>query len=208
VIRAASNKRGAKRRLAGDEGGAAISEFGLLLLPMCLFLIGSLDMGMEIYYKSLLQGAVNDVARSAIVESPSLTGDSSMQLEDKIKAAIKARVGTLVPNPTWDIKLQSYYDFSGARKPERYTDTNKNGKYDKGECFIDTKVNGVYDTDSSSNKRGGADDVVFYEVNMKAPRVLPVTKLFGASGDYDLTVKTAVRNQPYSDRAPPNSVCT
>ncbi|WP_106515408.1 TadE/TadG family type IV pilus assembly protein [Allosphingosinicella deserti] len=185
-----------------------MSEFGLLLLPMCLFLVGSLDMGMEIYYKSVLQGAVNDIARSAIVESPNFTGDASMQLEDKIKAAIKERVGTLVPNPTWDIKLTSYYDFTGAKKPERYVDTNKNGKYDKGECFTDSKVNNVYDTDTSSATRGGADDVVFYEVNMKTARVLPVAKLFGASGNYDLTVQTAVRNQPYSDRAAPKQVCT
>ena len=175
-------------------------------MPLSLLLMGSLDMGVEMYYRAQLQGALNDVARLATVEEP--TGlKAGGTIEDQIDATIKARVGELVNSPTWTITRRNYYDFSRVGKPEKLTDSNSNGQLDKGECFQDDNGNGAWDQSTARTGKGGANDVVIYEVNMKAARLLPVASLFGASSDYDLTARTSVRNEPYADRPQTAKVC-
>jgi Flp pilus assembly pilin Flp len=196
-------------RLFREERGAALTEFGLLLLPMCLVLMGGLDMGMQLYYRSQLQGALNDVARAAEVETPQLAAAGST-LDSRIDQAIRDRVGQLVKNPTYTITKTNYYRFASIGRPERLDyDRDNDGRFDAGDdCWVDEYPNNTFDSSMPGRTgRGGADDVVIYEVNLRANRLLPVMGLFGASAQYDLTARTTVRNQPFAAQARPAVVC-
>ena len=56
-------------RLRRAQRGAAIVEFALVLVPLVLFLFGGLDLGYQAYLRSVVQGALNDVARSSSLEA-------------------------------------------------------------------------------------------------------------------------------------------
>ena len=194
--------------LAGDQRGIAATEFALLLIPMCLVLMGGLDMGVQVYYKSQLQGALNEVARTATVETP-IVSTAGATLDARIENAIKARVGTLVENPTYTITKTNYYQYSRIGQPERLTtDVNGNGRYDAAtDCYEDANNDGSYSTSSGRAGRGGADDIVIYEVTVRANRLLPVVGLFGASPQYVMTAKASARNQPFANQARPQVRC-
>lgn len=194
-------------RLCADTRGAAITEFGLLLVPLCLVLMGSLDMGFQMYYRSQLQGALNDVARASVVETPAMVAAGST-LDERIDESIRQRVNTLVRGATYTITKSNYYQFSRIGRPEKLvTDVDGDGAYDTGDCYEDENGNGSYDTSAARTGRGGADDIVIYQVRIVAPRLLPAAGLFGVSPNYDITARTAVRNQPYANQARPPVVC-
>lgn len=55
-----------------DEGGAALVEFALLALPLCLFLMGIISFGMILATKQTITQAAAEGARSAVpVAAPS-----------------------------------------------------------------------------------------------------------------------------------------
>ena len=194
--------------IARDERGIAATEFALLVIPMCLVLMGGLDMGVQVYYKSQLQGALNDVARTATVETPVIsTAGASLDL--RIENAIKARVGTLIKNPTYTITKTNYYRYANIGQPERLTtDVNGNGRYDSAaDCYEDSNGDGRYSTSTARTGRGGADDIVIYEVTVRANRLLPVMGLFGASPQYVMTARTSARNQPFANQPRPLTQC-
>jgi hypothetical protein len=106
--------------------------------------------------------------------------------------------------------MSNYYDFSGIGNPEKLmTDVNGNGQYDAadGDCFSDLNENGKYDTDTGRDGLGGANDVVFYQARIVMPRLLPVAQMLGFPANYDMTVSTAVRNQPYGTQKTPPVLC-
>jgi hypothetical protein len=194
-------------RPGADERGVAAIEFAMLLLPMCICLFGLLDAGYGMYVRSDLQGALNDIARQATIETPGFSGTGTT--DQRIDAALKARMATLVKTATYTITKSSYYQFGTVGKPEKLiTDVNANGKYDKGDCFQDINGNGVYDTDGTGRSGiGGADDVVVYNVTISMRRLLPMASLIGLPAQQTINVKTTVRNQPYANQASPATVC-
>src|SRR3546814_15483300 len=81
------------------------------------------------------------------------------------------RTVTLFPYTTL---FRSYDRFDQVGVEERYTDANKNGSYDTGECYDDSNGNGQWDADRGRDGNGGADDVILYSASMTFDRVLPV----------------------------------
>jgi Flp pilus assembly pilin Flp len=194
-------------KLRREERGATLVEFTLLLVPMLIFLMGSLDLGYMMYVRSVLQGALNDVGRVASVETPNFT-TAGATLEQKMDAAIKARMKPIIGNATYTIRKSSYYQFSRIGKPEKLvTDVDTDGRYDPGDCWQDDNRNGVYNTDSGKGGIGGADDIVVYHVTLTAPRLLPMAGLLKMPTNYEINVKTTIRNQPYADQPEPPVVC-
>jgi Flp pilus assembly protein TadG len=194
-------------RLRGDERGATLVEFGIVLLPLCVVLMGFFDLGYQSYLRSTLQGALNDVARVASVESPTINAQGNT-IEQRIENAIKARMPGQARNGTYTIRTTNYYSYSGSGNPEPLvTDVNSNGRYDAGDCWEDMNPNSQFDLDASRSGRGGADDVVFYEVTLAMPRILPMSGLLGVSNQYSITARAAVRNQPYANQQQPEVRC-
>jgi Flp pilus assembly protein TadG len=204
-----SRYRNFARRLRQDERGATILEFGILVIPLSVCLLGMLDVGYMMYTKSLMQGALNDVSRQATVEKPVFSSQGAT-VDAKIDAAIKARMGKLVKGGTYTITKTSYYKFSGVGKAEKMTkDVNGNGKVDKNDCWEDVNKNNTFDTSTSAGTAspGGADDVVLYTVNVSRDRITPMAGLIGMPAKYAISVKTLVRNQPYADQPKPPEAC-
>jgi Flp pilus assembly protein TadG len=197
------------RRLRHDERGVTIVEFGIIALPLCVLLMGGFDLGHQAYIKSVMQGALTDAARRASVEDPQFASEGSTT-EERVANSIKSQLRAITPGAAITVTESNFYDFSGIGNPEKLmTDVNGNGAYDAedNDCFSDLNENGKYDTDTGRDGVGGANDVAFYQAHIVMPRLLPVAKLIGFSPNYDMTVATAIRNQPYGTQKTPPVVC-
>ncbi|KFD29064.1 TadE/TadG family type IV pilus assembly protein [Sphingobium yanoikuyae] len=188
------------RQLRRDKRGATLMEFGLIVTPLCLFIMGVGDLGYQSYLRSVAQGVLDRAARSASVGTLNTTQidayiDSQMQ-------AINSKNGTT------SVTKKSYYNFSRVGKPEKITtDTAPLGTYNAGDCFEDSNGNGSYDTESGSTGLGGADDIVFYQVTVSMPRLFPMAKLLGWSATQTATANATIRNQPWSNQVTLPIIC-
>ena len=199
------------RRLGCDQRGATIVEFAVIAMPMCVLLMGGLELGYNSYVRSTLQGALHDAARVAAVENPILATDGDT-VEEQVANMIKETVAHVAPNAVVDVDQKSYFEFSSIGEPEKLmTDNNGNGKYDASDedCFEDANGNGTFDPDSGkSGTNGGADDVVLYTAKVSAPRILPLDRLVpGVSEKVEYTLRAAVRNQPYGQQPTAPVIC-
>jgi Flp pilus assembly pilin Flp len=196
-------------RLRRDQRGVTAIEFGILAIPLSMLLMGGFDLGYQAYIKSVMQGALEDAARRASVEDPQFSSDGATT-EEKVTNTIKGQLRRITPGATITVAESNFYDFSGIGNPEKLmTDVNGNGEYDESDhdCFSDLNENGKFDTDTGRDGIGGANDVAFYQARIVMPRLLPVAKLLGFSPNYDMTVASAVRNQPYGTQKTPPVVC-
>ncbi len=199
------------RRLGRDQRGATIVEFAVIAMPMCVLLMGGLELGYNSYVRSTLQGALHDAARVAAVENPILATEGDT-VEEQVANMIKETVAHVAPNAVVDVDQKSYFEFSSIGEPEKLmTDNNGNGKYDASDedCFEDANGNGTFDPDSGkSGTNGGADDVVLYTAKVSAPRILPLDRLVpGISEKVEYTLRAAVRNQPYGQQPTAPVIC-
>ena len=110
------------RRLADDTRGATLVEFAIVLVPLCILLLGGLDLAYQSYLRSLLQGALNDVARAASVESPTITCGTGT-IGARIDCAIQRKVNTVARNANYTVTTQNFYQFSGVGRSEKLTRT-------------------------------------------------------------------------------------
>jgi Flp pilus assembly protein TadG len=197
------------RRLRQDRRGVTIVEFGLIALPLSILLMGGFDLGHQAYIRSVMQGALTDAARRASVQDPEFEASGSTT-EERVTNSIKDQLEAITPGATITVSESNFYDFSGIGNPEKLmTDVNGNGAYDAADkdCFSDLNENGRYDTDTGRDGVGGANDVAFYQADIVMPRLLPVARLLGFSPNYEMSVATAVRNQPYGTQKTPPVVC-
>ena len=199
--------RAGSARLRADESGATLVEFAFILTPMLIVLLGGVDVGYQAYLKSVLQGALYDVARAGSMEAPTLDCDGET-VEERIGCALRQRSDVIARGATYEIEMSNFFDFSTVGRSERLvTDYNRNGQYDLGDCFVDLNVNGTFDMDAGRDGVGGADDVVFYRVTLTMPRLLPVPELLPFAPNYEIAAETAIRNQPYARQATPPTIC-
>lgn len=194
-------------RVGRDDEGATIVEFAIILIPFLVLVMGGLEVAYQSYVRAVAQGSLSDTARRASVQSPTFnaTGDT---LEERIESSISAQLDAIVIDGEYDISQRRYFDFSDVGNPERImTDNNNNGQYDKGDddCFEDFNTNGLFDLDGGSAGVAGASDVVFYEVTVEMPRLFAAE--FLGQGLHRITVRTAIRNQPYANQPTPPVLC-
>lgn len=200
------------RRLRGwrvlqDSRAVVTVEFALLSVPLVVMVIGSFDFAYQVYLKTVVQGALNDVSRTASLEAPDLECKTGT-LTDKVQCAIKRRSDVVARDATYAVRIRNFYDFSTVGRSEKLvTDYNKNGAYDAGDCFVDLNENGRFETDAGRDGVGGADDVSYYTVTVTMPRLFPIDKFLPLSPNYVISGETAVRNQPYARQRIPPTVC-
>jgi Flp pilus assembly pilin Flp len=186
-------------RLARDQRGVNIVEFGLIAGPFFMILLIILDFGYRLYLETVVEGTVNKAARRATIGG---------QSPEAIDTFVRSQLVAFSKNATITITKKSYGDFSGVNKAEKLTDDkNANGAYDPGDCFEDALLNGRYDTDAGKEGLGGSDDIVYYQVSVKFPRLVPLGKFLGFSNDETVTANTVLRNQPYGAQAQPGEIC-
>lgn len=188
------SRRLALRRLGGDQRGATIVEFAMILPVMSVLLLGALDLGYRAYVQSIVQGSLHEAARMATVGGVST---------DTIAAHVRTRLRDFSRNATITTTARSYSDFTNVRIPETITsDTAPTGRYNFGDCFRDENGNGRYDLDRGRSGMGNAEDVVYFEVSMTYPHILPIGGFLGGDWNNNVTIRqnTLLRNQPYAGR--------
>jgi Flp pilus assembly protein TadG len=197
------------RRLRRDRRGVSIVEFGLMIIPFTLVMVGLVDISYQMYVHSVFQGAANDAARIIGVESPNLGTSGSLQ--DRVKQLIQARMQNIdMSGAVYTVQADTYYRYSDHGKSEKLTyDKDKDGQYDAADdCWQDTNPNGIYDSSVSYRSGvGGADDVIQFTVNLKMPRLVPIGALWGDTNQLDMNVTTAVKRQPYQNQQQPAQIC-
>jgi Flp pilus assembly protein TadG len=180
------------RALRRDTRGATIVEFAIVVPVLAMLLLGTLDLGYRSYVTSIVQGALHEAARMATVGGVSTS---------TIQTHVQNRLRDFSRNATITTTTRSYSDFSGVNIPETITqDTAPVGTYNAGDCFQDANGNGTYDLDRGRGGLGGAEDVVFFEVTMTYPHIVPVGTLLGWSNNVTVRQNTVLRNQPYAGR--------
>jgi Flp pilus assembly protein TadG len=190
--------RGSLAGFGGDEKGAVLMEFGLLIPVMALLLMGSYDIGHSIYMTTVMQGVVQKASRDSGLE----TGVESTT-QTAIDTRVSQQVKRLAKNATVSITRRYYKSFSkaAAAQAEPYTDSNGNGACDASEPYTDENNNSIWDADGSASGQGGAKDTVVYTVRASYPRMFPLHKMIGLSATTTIEAVTVLNNQPYGDQS-------
>lgn len=178
-------------RLRHDAQGAAALEFALAAPLLLLVVAGTLELAQAFYVRTVLQSVVNAAGRNSSLES----GATS---QATIDARVSHMIHDVAPRATVTFARRNYAEFSAIGQPEDYTDTNKNGVYDKGECFVDMNGNSTWDADLGKTGLGGANDVVVYTVTVSYVQWFGFGKYFGLPANQKINATTILKNQPYA----------
>ena len=189
-------------RLLRDRRGVTLVEFALGAPVMLLLLMGLMDLGFRLYIQSILTGAMQRAGRDMALES----GASRASALD---AAVVSSVRQVVSNATWQSSRQSYSNY-GAIAPEPFTDLNRNGVRDPGECYSDINNNSAWDQDPGRTGLGSASDTVLYTMVIRYPRIFPLGAWLGGPPYQEISSRMILMNQPYSTQniVAPTTRCT
>lgn len=192
------------RRIVRDEQGVTAVEFAFVAPILLTLLIGFFDLGFQIYAQSSMTGALQQAARNSSLE-PTVYSITALDTE------VKKAVYNIISDANVTFERKNYETFSDVRKPEDYTDTNRNGACDNNEPFDDLNGNGNWDQDRGRDGLGGARDAVLYTVTARYDRLLPLHKFINVSKQVEISATTILRNQPYnaqSGRVPVVGYCS
>ena len=190
------------QRLHRDDRGAYMIELSLIMPVFLMLVMGTFDLGFQMYAKAVLSGAVEAAARANTLET---NAGSQTNVDATVTAKMQqvARYGSLT------FSRQNYTDFRSVGSPEDFTDSNGNGVRNAGECYQDANNNFQWDSDRGRNGNGGASDVVLYRANFTFDRLFPLWKMLGQPQTKTITIATTLRNQPYASQATGTTVrCT
>lgn len=181
--------QGKLHRIAGDTQGVAAIEFALIMPIFLTLMVGLLDVGQSVYATAILNGAVEQAARS-----------SSLETADTVAAdqIVEEIVGPILPGMTMTTTRMSYFDFTDIDRPERWNDVDGNGSCDNGESFTDENRSGSWDADVGSSGNGGAGDVVFYTVTVTYRTAFPIPALPDTWSERTLSSTAVRKNQPFA----------
>jgi Flp pilus assembly protein TadG len=187
-------------RLGSDQRGASVPEFALILLPLCLLLFGGLDMGYQIYVRSVMLGALERASRLTTLQTVNSTA---------IEADIEADIKRIVPNATVTTTKGSFYQYSNINALERLTtDTNGNGVLDSKDCWEDIDDDGTRNTVTTGKSGiGNADDIVRYNTQVTYNRIIPIYRFIGVGNSVTMNATTLMRRQPYELQTVPVPKC-
>lgn len=186
-------------RLGSDSRGVTAVEFAIIAPIMLFMTMGLMEIGYQAYVQSILEGALNKAARDSSLE----TGANQAA---NIDARVQSMVRKVARKATFTTTRKSYHSFSDVGKAEAFTDSNNNGAYDVGECFVDANANTQWDAEQGRTGQGGADDIVSYRMTARYPELFPLSGMLGWSKFRDVTAMTTLRNQPFGQQAP-KAVC-
>ncbi|MFM9936339.1 MAG: TadE/TadG family type IV pilus assembly protein [Novosphingobium sp.] len=181
-------------RLLRDRRGASAVEFAMTAPVLFLMISGTLDMAQGYFVNTVLQGAVNAAARKSSLQ----TGQTASATLDTL---VSSMIKNAMPKATVTFVRKNYAEFSAVGMPEDFTDTNKNGKYDAAECFVDMNSNALWDADMGQTGLGGANDVVVYTVTVNYKRMFGFGSYLGLPLNQAIRATTILKNQPFATQS-------
>ncbi len=196
------------KKLICNQSGVSVTEFGLIAPVLLLMIMGTYDIGHQIYLRAMLNGALQEVGRDS-----SLEGASNADQRDVIDTKLRTLIADLAPKASVDISRRYYKTFSTAASAAAEQliedEEDSNGRCDTGEAFMDANHNGVWDADGGDAGQGGAKDVVIIKVIIRYERLFPAAGFIGYGNNVALVSDSVIANQPYGQQqqyAPPVSV--
>ena len=180
------------RQLWHDETGTSVMEFGLMVSVFMTLLLGLFDLGQLAYAQAILNGAVQEAARTSSLE----TGDTATA-----DARITEMVQVAAPGVTVTTDRKSYYDFADIERAESWNDADDSGACDNGESYTDENGNGQWDDDIGASGNGGAGDVVVYTVTATYDPLFPNPFLAWGADQRQVTASAVKKNQPFADQS-------
>lgn len=186
--------------LGRDQSGATVMEFGLLFVPFCILLMGGMDVGYQVYVRTVVAGALEAATRSTTIESADST---------TIEAVLEDAVLKVMPHAIVHIEKGSFYSYAQINTLERLTkDSNGNNQLDNGDCWEDIDDDGTRNVVTTGKSGiGGADDVVRYNVSASYTRLLPIYNFIGVNDVATVSAVTLVKRQPYAGQSNPPERC-
>lgn len=179
------------RALLRDDSGAAIMEFGLIAPVFFYLMLGLFDLGQMAYTKAIMDGAVQEAARSVSLETGNI---------DTADAQLTTMIQSIAPGATVTVARQSYFDFADIGRPELWNDVNGNGTCDNGENYTDENGSGNWESDVGVSGNGSASDVVIYDVTVTYDRLFPVPLFPGDGNTRSMTSTVVKKNQPFNQQ--------
>ncbi len=177
-----------RRKLYPDQAGVTAVEFALVA-PVFLGLVMTiLNLGQMMLGMAVLNGAVQEAARGTTVQ-----GADTSTVDD----FVKGRIAPILPDVTIASTRKSYFDFIDVKRPEKFTDTNQDGKCSNSEPYTDENNNGKWDDDVGKAGNGGANDVTLYTVKATYKPMLTVPLLITDWSSTTLTASVIKKNEPY-----------
>ncbi len=183
---------------AKNEAGVSITEFGLIAPVVATMMLGTMDLGHTLYMRTVLDGAIQDIARDSSLEDGGI-----LSKQEIINARIIEQIKRINKDATVTIKRRYYRNFTNAYNAdeEEYTDTNNDGECNNGEPFVDANLNDTWDSDGGDGGQGGAKDVSIVTVTVSYARLFPMASLAGLPENVTVAANTVLANQPYGDQA-------
>ncbi|WP_343061331.1 TadE family protein [Novosphingobium flavum] len=179
--------------LAADRAGAALVEFAIIMPVLLMLLLGTIEFGLNVYMRSVLEGAMQQAGRNSSLQ----TAQSG---QTTIDAFVSSRVHAILPSAGVSFTRENYQNFSAVGKPEDFTDSNGNGQHDANECFQDANGDGVWNADGGRGGLGGANDVVEYTATVTYPSLIPAATYLKLSPTTTIKATTILRNQPFASQ--------
>ena len=178
-------------RIRRDENGAAVMEFGIISVVFITMLIGMFDIGQSAYAQSILNGAVQEAARSSSLETAN-TGQADARVLELMR--------NVAPGAQIASTRKSYFDFADIARAEKWNDADFDGTCSAGESYTDENGNGRWDADIGASGNGGAGDVVVYSVVITYEPLFPIPFYDGSDAKRTLSAKAIKKNQPFADQ--------
>jgi hypothetical protein len=207
-VRQGSNPAPSNRRwpvLLQEQRGIAATEFGLIAPVFFLLLLGLFDIGHMAYARVVFNGAVEQAARDASLETGD-TEEADQMVEDLVRHVL--------PDIVLETERKSYFDFADIARPEQWTDNKgksssgawvqypgrDNGKCDHGEPYVDENRSGKWEADIAAAGNGGAGDVVIYTVTATYEPLFRIPFMPESWAQRTLTATAVKKNQPFRDQ--------
>ena len=177
--------------LATCTAGATAVEFALILPVLLLFIIGSIEMAINLFIGSSIESAVMEASRYGITGT-----EAGVSRADRVLEIVADRTYGLIDMDQVDMDTLVYESFADIGEPEPFTDQDGNASYNVGEPFVDVNGNATWDADMGAAGLGGPSDVVVYRLSYAWGIITPMMR--GVLGDSITHVSSiAVRNEPF-----------
>ncbi|MFK4004322.1 TadE/TadG family type IV pilus assembly protein [Qipengyuania sp. NPDC077563] len=180
--------RSLSNSLVADQEGSALMEFGLIAIVFITMVLGMMDIGQAAYTQAVLNGAAQEVARAASLET------RDVALAD---AELEKIVQRVAPNAKLTPKRVSYFDFEDISRSESFRDTNGDGVCNNDENYDDENGNGQWDEDIGVEGNGNASDVVVYTVSAEYKPLFAIPFYDDGESTRTLSATFVKKNQPF-----------
>lgn len=178
-------------RLRRDTRGVTVIEFAFIAPVFLLLLMGFFHLGQMVYGQAILNGALQDAARSSTLEGADTSAADLM---------VTSQVSKVLPGAQVTSSRISYFDHADIGRPEKWNDDNDNGTCDDGESYTDENGSGSWDADIGEVGNGGAGDVIVYTVELEYEPLFPLALGSPEPDRVHLQSSTVRKNQPFSEQ--------